>query len=103
MQDDYASQWVGLTAAAARVGVAVDTMRRRAKRGDVPSRQVPTPQGHRWEVLLSEPAAAQPSRETALAEEVHELHRRIAQLTEENRALVEQVGFLKGQVQQLRE
>jgi hypothetical protein len=49
---DGATEWVSMRAAAARLGVSQDTVRRRLKRRELVGRQEPTPQGFIWMVEL---------------------------------------------------
>ena len=43
---------VSVGEAARRLGVSVDTIRRRIGKGEITAHQEPTPQGYRWEVEL---------------------------------------------------
>jgi hypothetical protein len=52
--------WLPLTAAAGRLGVSVDTVRRRIKSGEIEGRQVRRPQGFRWQVRLGAKGHAAP-------------------------------------------
>lgn len=45
-------RWVTIAEAAEALGVSADTVRRRMRRGDIPAREEPRPQGFRWLVLL---------------------------------------------------
>src|SRR5215212_5855918 len=47
-----ATQLVSIQEAAARLGVSVDTVRRRLKRGELTGEREPTPQGFVWRVAL---------------------------------------------------
>src|SRR4051794_19375914 len=46
--------WLDLSEAAAILGIHVDTLRRKVKRGEVQSRQVPTQHGPKYQVCLGE-------------------------------------------------
>ena len=48
-----AGEWLSLTAASEKLGVSVQTLRRRIKADQIPSRQVSSPYGPAWEVSLS--------------------------------------------------
>jgi len=63
-----AVEWLSLAEAARREGVALDTMRRRVRRGLYPSRQVRTPRGLAWQVRLvrTEPPHGGPTVGTSL-------------------------------------
>ncbi len=95
-------EWYSLQDAAARLGVSVDTVRKKAKNREILSRQVPMPQGFRYEVFLGEFCASemvaptpidQPRTEAPpvdlapLKELIEELVNRNAQLERENGAL----------------
>jgi len=54
------TQRVPLREAAARLGVSVDTVRRRLRRGELTGVQAPTPQGFTWLVDVPEEAAQAP-------------------------------------------
>ena len=64
---------ISIQEAAMRLGVSVETIRRRAHKGVLKSRQVPTPQGFVWMVELpnDEPQRETPSEESD--EPLHEL------------------------------
>ena len=52
-----------LAAAAKSLGVSVDTVKRRMRRGELTGRQIPRPQGYTWMVTLAgegDPANTQP-------------------------------------------
>src|SRR5438128_398132 len=53
-------EWLPLLEAASVLGVSIDTMRRRIKRGEVEAQQVPTPKGPAWRVLVDVPKPAEP-------------------------------------------
>ncbi len=95
-------EWYSLQDAAARLGVSIDTVRKKAKNRELLSRQVPMPQGFRYEVFLGEfcvseevaPTLIDPPRTEAppvdlapLKELIEELVNRNAQLERENGAL----------------
>jgi excisionase family DNA binding protein len=53
MQDGSPGEgWLTLTEAATLLGLSVDTVRRRVKRGELEARMVPTPHGAAWRVRL---------------------------------------------------
>jgi len=78
--------------AAERLGVSVDTIRRRLKKGELVSEKEPTPQGYEWRIILpvDESDATEPQGEPAsspslagVAIEVELLRERIDELKEE--------------------
>src|SRR5215212_7896007 len=81
-------QWLSLREAAERLGVSVDTARRRLKRGELRGEQRTTPHGPSWFVLLPDaPSAAAHGGETVTAHELTDaalelavLHERVAGL-----------------------
>src|SRR4051812_17729592 len=52
VQDGEIGEWVALPEAAVRLGVCVDTVRRRIKQKELPGRQIERPQGFRWEAYV---------------------------------------------------
>jgi hypothetical protein len=60
MDEEPGGEWLPLKQAAGRLGVSIDTVRRRIQRGDIGSRREQTPQGYRWlvRVDITEPNAA---------------------------------------------
>lgn len=61
-------EWVGLVEAAARLGMSVDTVRRRVKRGELDGRKLHTQQGFKWQVRLGTPPT-QPMQDAGPAEQ----------------------------------
>jgi excisionase family DNA binding protein len=102
------TRWYTLAEAAPVLGVSVDTVRRRLKRGELESRQVHTQHGPTWEVRLGvvsteHNAAAKGAANGAqgVAEGgagVVELVVLVDRLQRENRDLAGQVGFLTAQL-----
>lgn len=43
-------RWVPLAAAALQLGLSIDSVRRRLRKGELVGRQVATPQGFTWEI-----------------------------------------------------
>ena len=55
VENGSSGEWLGLKAAAGRLGLSEKTVRKRAKNGGYPSRLVTTPFGERYEVLVDSP------------------------------------------------
>ena len=113
--------WLGLEEAASILGLSVSTLRRQRRKGELQGRQVATPYGSKWLVLLPpRPAAGAqggrhvtggrtrghdaprvlPEGDVAQGEQaglVEALHL-IRTLQEENRNLAGQLGYLQRQV-----
>ena len=68
---------ISIQEAAMRLGVSVETIRRRVHKGVLKSRQVPTPQGFVWMVELPN---EEPQRETPSEESDEPLHELVAVL-----------------------
>src|SRR5262252_587846 len=51
-QQSSSSTWLTIAEAAAALGVSVDTVRRRLKRGELQAQQMPTERGPVWRVAL---------------------------------------------------
>ena len=106
-QDGDIGEWVSLQEAAQRLGVSIDTVRRRAKAKELPSRQTPMPQGFRWEVFLAGTYADAGSENGEHRSHVGERPTRsleaalalIDKLTQQNVQLAGQVGFLQGKLE----
>jgi excisionase family DNA binding protein len=98
-------EWLSLAEAAQRLGLAPDTVRRRLKRGELPSRRVVTPQGYCWQVRLPRAQATdtEPSRPHVDAAQASDLGALIRDLTGQVALLSGQVGFLQGQLAAARE
>ena len=103
--------WVTLAEAAPILGVSVDTVRRRLKRGDVQARLVHTQHGPTWEVCLGNvqggaPTVGSTPRQTADGHQdgatLPESIRRVSRLKEENRNLAGQLGYVQAQLEQAR-
>lgn len=83
---------LGQEEAAAALNVSVDTIRRRRKRGDLYSEEVPIPSGCKWLVAVPREAAEHlvaGGVDKTLQQEVDELRQRVSAL---ERALVEMFG-----------
>ena len=116
--DEQPGEWVGLGEAANRLGVTVDTVRKRARKGELTSRRVPRPQGYAYQVhlvpdLVEDQDADQvpgqvdppaPSADlvqmTAIMERLADENRR---LSEQNVQLAGQLGFTTAQLQSAQE
>ena len=104
-------EWVGLAEATQRLGIPLDTLRRKAKRGDVTARQVPTPQGHRWEVWLADdqvpptPASSRPASQDlgALVAVLDRVTSENRELAGQNVQLAGRVGWLEAELKGARE
>jgi len=111
--DTVGTRWYTLAEAAPILGVSVDTVRRRLKRGLIEGRQVHTQHGPTWEVTLGTAStehedaaegAAQPAQGTqGVAEDeagagLVQLVALVDRLQQENRTLAGQVGFLTAQL-----
>lgn len=93
--------WITPGEAAGRLGVSEKTVRRRAKRGTLEARQVPTRFGPMWQVRP--PTVSPPSNTGGVLEgapPAAELVRWLRDLQEENRNLAGQVGYLQAQLQE---
>jgi len=109
--------WLRAAEAAELLGISEKTVRRKAKAGVLPARQVSTGHGPAWEVWVTgaEPRPATDRAETdtrpgvgrpavdsesqgdgAMVEALRLIHR----LTEENRNLAGQLGYVQSQLQQ---
>jgi hypothetical protein len=114
-QDRPAGEWLPIAEAARRLGVSIDTARRRLKRGQLVGREVPTPQGHRWDVWLN--GLGSTAQATAYArgapptqdaqpphrQEAPELAQLVRELQQQNLELAGRVGFYQAQLEQSRE
>ena len=98
--------WLPLTRAAGRLGISVDTVRRRAKDGTYAARKVPTRYGPAWQVRL-DPARLQesfagehamPAGERA---DVAALVQVVGSLQDRLVELARQVGYLEGRLHEL--
>jgi hypothetical protein len=108
--DTVGTRWYTLAEAAPVLGVSVDTVRRRLKRGQIEGRQVHTQHGPTWEVSLGDVSterqeAAEGAAQGAQGGTEGDAGRGIAQLIalvdrlqQENRVLAGQVGFLTAQL-----
>lgn len=104
------THWYTLAEAAPVLGVSVDTVRRRLKKGELEGRQVHTQHGPTWEVCLGSVKhdhqkgaedAANPAQGVAgggAAAGVVQLVALVDRLQRENRDLAGQVGFLTAQL-----
>ncbi|SRR5579884_3871073 len=97
---------VSLLEAAARLGLSVDTVRRRVKAGMLPARKVPTRYGPAWRVLLIGPlqqAAARPPAPATSDVSTVEALRLVERLHQQVAELAERVGYLQARLQQAEE
>jgi hypothetical protein len=105
MQED-AERWLPLPEAARELGVSVDTVRRRLKRGELRGERRSIPQGFVWWVCLDSSAVQAEVGSTprrAILAEVSELGKLVRELQAENRNLAGQIGFYQAQHQQMQE
>ena len=72
VEEQEEAVWLSLNEAASLLGVSTDTVRRRMKRGEFQSRQIPTPHGPAYQVRLEAPArqAATPAATVAATVEI---------------------------------
>ena len=97
-------RWFTIAEAAPLLGVSVDTVRRRLKRGEIEARQVHTQHGPTWEVCLGTVQgvpAGEPGQDAQGAAEgsaMLEALRLIGRLQEENRDLAGQLGYVRAQL-----
>ena len=116
--DTIGTRWYTLVEAAPVLGVSVDTVRRRLKRGELEARQVHTQHGPTWEVCLGAISterqdaaqgsangaqghaggAAEGVAETDAGAGMVQLVALVDRLQRENRDLAGQVGFLTAQL-----
>jgi hypothetical protein len=99
--DGTASEWLTLADASARLGISVDTLRRRIQRGEVEHRLEPTAHGPAYRVSLgvlqtidSEPR--QPAQGVDTVELLHLVERQQTTIME----LSGRLGFLQAELQQ---
>lgn len=97
-----ASQYVKITEAARCLGLSVDTVRRRIRRGELDAVQMQTRAGQTWHVWL-EPQRFEPS-ESAPAErrDLSDLVLLVSRLQAENADLAGRVGWLEAELQNAR-
>jgi len=98
--------WLPLTTAARRLGISIDTVRRRAKDGTYSSRKVPTRYGPAWQVLVeSSLLQAAPGAElgapAAERADVTALVHLVGSLQDRLVDLARQVGYLEGRLHEL--
>jgi hypothetical protein len=98
-QHETVGEWVTIAEAAKRLGVSVDTVRRRVKDGSLTSQQLQRPQGFTWQVFLAD--AQQPPAPTQ--QSLGELVSLVRDLQKENRDLAGQLGYMQAQLQQAQE
>src|SRR5438093_486997 len=91
MLNGSSGEWLPLQAAAEKLNVNIDTVRKRAKKGEFQARKQPTLRGYRWEVYLdSAYDPAQPLKESLgkdLERNLDRLITLVETLTEQNREL----------------
>jgi excisionase family DNA binding protein len=104
------TRWYTIAEAAPVLGVSVDTVRRRLKRGELEARQVHTQHGPTWEVCLGIASTehqdavqgsangAQGYAEGVAGPGMVQLVALVDRLQQENRVLAGQVGFLTAQL-----
>jgi hypothetical protein len=113
-------EWLTLGEAAPRLGISVDALRRRLKRGQLTGRQIVTRYGPTWQVLLpnpGDPPTVTPTVAPALNDAptlaptvadgegagLADLVQLLRELREENRTLAGQLGYVQAQLEQSRE
>jgi excisionase family DNA binding protein len=92
-------QWLTIAEAAAEIGVSVDTVRRRLKKGRLDARQVPTERGPAWRIRRSSLQGDAPTVGSNAWQGLGELVALVGKLQEENRTLAGRLGFLEAQLQ----
>ena len=100
--DDRGDGWVTLAEAAGLLGVSVDTIRRRLRKGAFEAQQVPTQHGPAWMVRLGDvptvlPTGSSTPRQDATTLELVHL---VGRLQEENRNLAGQLGYVQAKLHQ---
>ena len=110
MENDPSGAWLPLQEAANRLGISVDSARKKAQRGTIVARRVARPQGHTWEIYLdgiqqTEPIVQEPPGwdPGALTTAVLELTRENSRLAQENLQLAGRVGWLEHALQAAQE
>jgi excisionase family DNA binding protein len=94
-------RWVSLQEAAVRLGLSVDTVRRRVKQGTLESRKAPSRYGPAWQVRVDHLPELASSAATAGAPTTVELLRMVEQLQDRLVQMAERVGYLQGQLQRV--
>jgi hypothetical protein len=87
--------WLTLAEGARRLGVSLDTLRRRVKRDQVEARKVPTRNGPAWRVRVDLIDAPWPDAAPAVATDLTQL---VRDILEQNARLAEEVGSLRAQL-----
>lgn len=106
--DEAAAPWLSIPEAATALGCSTDTVRRRLKRGEFESRQVPTRHGLAWQLRigilpsLADGSAGTPMQ-AAESPAMVELVQLVGRLQEENRNLAGQLGYKEAQLQSAQE
>lgn len=98
-QHEIIGEWVTIAEAAKRLGVSVDTVRRRVKDGSLTSQQVQRPQGYTWQIFLADAQQSDAPTQQSLGELVS----LVRDLQKENRDLAGQLGYLQAQLQAAQE
>jgi len=107
-------EWLPLTEASARLGITLDTIRKKVQKGDFQARKTPSQKGLRWEVYLvsDQPQdqssipleEVEPSQATSETSQLilllRDLTDRLDRVSNEKVQLAGQVGFLQAQLQQ---
>jgi hypothetical protein len=99
MTETLTGEWLSLADAAKRLGLAVDTVRRRVKRGELQGRKLPTQTGYRWEVYLDGAYVDVQADPEPPMPRLDELVNLVRDLTTQNVQLAGQVGYLQGKLQ----
>jgi hypothetical protein len=99
VQDPENGRWVSLSEASDALDIPLDTLRRRARRGDVVARQVPTRQGFRWEVWLAGDQPSATSDQASASQQPADRDELILTLTNQIGVLSGRVGWLEAQLQ----
>jgi hypothetical protein len=109
--DEPTGAYVKIAEAASILGVSIDTVRRRLRRGELRGERMPTRHGAAWYIWIEDTTQlaldgddAPPGRAGGAAHrgEVSDLVRLVSRLQVENRTLATQVGFLEAELRQAR-
>src|SRR5688572_12239144 len=95
MQTDTTERWLPLADAARELGVSVDTLRRRLRKGQLVGEQRTTPQGFVWWVRIGAAAQVAPAPMQPAQPGIVQLVTLVDRLQQENRDLAGMVGSLQ--------
>ena len=113
---DTQGEWVSLVEGSQRLGISIQTLRRKVKKGEVEARQVTTSHGLAWQIKLlrddnghskvedldtQQDNQEQPVEQPEQGEAILKMIDWLRTMQEENRNLAGQVGFYQSKLQQL--